>query len=1638
MNFARPSALFFLCLLWGVLGVTTSGAPIPSRLSTAEDIPLLNVPVDFSAIPDSVRTLAIEVRTTSTNALLLPSTSVVLQGTGPHQSMSLYPGANQNGFVTLSLIAHDPRNSNSFTNQFTVTVTPVNDPPEFEGMLPVRWFEGAALPAIPFAVRDVDGDPISTRIQIDRGAGLTPETTLVLLPPVDRFVHRYEVRFQNAAVPAGNYRYRLSASDGKSTNLTTLNLIVEPRLLLSTAPGILVPSEFAIDFADLSADGFPELVLSPGALNSPQILANNQGHLGVQVLFSKGSMLPNQAWDDFDGDGRLEAASLQPGNGNGLLKLWRTGTSQSPAPPILLASSNVLQAIPTQGTQLISADFDGDGDRDILMAIPSQPTPGTDPGTWLARNRGDGTFLLENVGPAIPSAVVAVGDLNDDGVPDLASVALDASGLGRVVLWINDGTGRFVRETAPIVADNYVSIGLADFDGDGRLDLWLVSRPGPKESTNRPVRTSVLLHTAAGWSESWSTETAAAIPGSLTVAVADFDGDGMPDLIGPGTSDGLSGWFLFSNQGNGRFEAVTFVTSSQSAPHLAVGDINGDGRPDLAYGAINSDAVRGQILTNGIPRLTLPPAVPTHLRSRLDGTRLQLEWDAGPDSFSSTPPTFNVRLGTTPGANDVVPSLSRPDGLRLMFRPGNAGFRHALSVNLAGREGTNLFWSVQAMDAGGRASAFATEQTLSVRLAAAPPVISGLGNFSVNEDSTARIEFQITDDQTPASDLQVQVEPATSDLLTSWKLAPSSNAVRVLTVVPKPNVNGPVVFAVKATDRGGNTTSQQFTLTILPVNDPPQWGPVTEQRGIAGEAMPPIRIRVSDLESPISALQFSATSSEESVLPAHAIQFRSFDETAIEVSATGPLLKPGSTVLTLTVTDPEGLSSTVAVPLSSEIGALPRLASFAAPAGLTDLRVADADGDGICEIAGLADGKVLVWTASTPATWHAASLPLPDHFTATAIRWTDWNHDGRLDLLCAGIIPQGKDAPRSTVVVLLNQANGWAIGPVLNPFPVGYQFVELTDLTDDGAEDLVAAGLAVDGTPRLYLAPRAGGTYGVQAIDVSASGDVHAVDVDRDGRTDLVAGGHPLQWFTQTGRNWVARGDSLGDSNGSEWLDLDHDGRWDAITGVASAPNSAWVFSDLASRPFPPRAVPFGVGPATTLVDLNADGFIDAVHVDDSGRPVLQTGSGLSWNPPQRLHPDLVFLARGGVVDESRRTGLVLAVRPQDGFNTNEATIVVLGPIPVDHLIVPPAAPSGVTVAFESDGVFIEWSRTSEDLDRGVTYNLRVGNAANGDDIVPAYSTADGVRRIAGAGNAGLSLRRRITGLTTGKTYHVSVQSVDASGLGGAFSIDVPFVIPAHTLTLLTSGLVTTNAAGDTATLAFEVHGSQGALTFSAVLSPAFMGTASTPFTNSAGERVTEVHFNPGVSGTARLTLRVEDATHTRTSLQLAIPHGTPPAGADFGLTQSLRTAREMPLPVNLRRLGGIAGSGLDRIEFPTHGVLNTEFPDAYYTPAAGFEGPDAFAYWIRLADGSRLLAEFTLLVQGTPETRLYIRPDGRIDAAWSTTPGETGILQRSTDLIQWTTIDRYAAPAGGTVFLLGIGYRDDPGTHFLRLKSDK
>jgi hypothetical protein len=228
---------------------------------------------------------------------------------------------------------------------------------------------------------------------------------------------------------------------------------------------------------------------------------------------------------------------------------------------------------------LAVADVNGDGHPDVLTANLYSSTVGVLLGT------GTGALATRtdySTGATSNPNCLVVADVNGDGYPDVLTANAGSHSVG---VLLGTGTGSFGAVATYATGSAYqpVSLAVADVNGDGYPDVLTAN------STADAV--GVLLGTSHGGLGAMTPYALGLKSRPSAVAVADVNGDGQLDVLTANSGTGTAGVLL--GTGTGSFGAVrTFSTGPASQPlGLAVADVNGDGHLDLLAATDSSPTV---------------------------------------------------------------------------------------------------------------------------------------------------------------------------------------------------------------------------------------------------------------------------------------------------------------------------------------------------------------------------------------------------------------------------------------------------------------------------------------------------------------------------------------------------------------------------------------------------------------------------------------------------------------------------------------------------------------------------------------------------------------------------------------------------------------------------------------------------------------------------------------------------------------------------------------------------------------------------------------------------------------------------------------------------------------------------------------
>jgi FG-GAP-like repeat/FG-GAP repeat len=370
-----------------------------------------------------------------------------------------------------------------------------------------------------------------------------------------------------------------------------------------------------VGIGDFNGDGQPDLVWRNTATGD-----NAVWYMNGSSLVGSAMMLPltDLNWKivgigDFNGDGKPDL-------------VWRNTTTGQNGVWYMDGSIVVGGAyMPSQtdlNWQIVGiGDFNGDGKPDLFWwdnyqqrhvvwymngssLVGSENLSNFNPGlrySWIGDFNGDGKpdllrcygsagqfevtyYNTSNVDVALSPLedhywqIVGIGDFNGDGKPDLV---WRKTTTGDNAVWYMNGTSLIGSGYMPSQTD-FQMVGIGDFNADGKPDLvWRYPQMGWNQVWymngsslvgSDTLKLAIELHGEHGeYEQPWK-----------IVGIADFNGDGKPDLVWRNKSTGDNAvWYMngLSYVGSAMLPALP----DQAWQIVGIGDFNGDGKPDLVW-----------------------------------------------------------------------------------------------------------------------------------------------------------------------------------------------------------------------------------------------------------------------------------------------------------------------------------------------------------------------------------------------------------------------------------------------------------------------------------------------------------------------------------------------------------------------------------------------------------------------------------------------------------------------------------------------------------------------------------------------------------------------------------------------------------------------------------------------------------------------------------------------------------------------------------------------------------------------------------------------------------------------------------------------------------------------------------------------
>lgn len=798
-------------------------------------------------------------------------------------------------------------------------------------------------------------------------------------------------------------------------------------------------------------------------------------------------------------------------------------------------------------------DIDGDGKPDMVEA------EGIIGGINVVRNTGSPGTISFAVQTGFLSSYtagqLALTDIDGDGRPELLALIN-----GTIYVFANQSTPGNIAFGPPTVialSGGTLAYGIGDIDGDGRLDLII--------SSGYFQTLSVLLNSSSPGSFSFTAPVPTGIPAGGPEAVADLDGDGKPDLVVMhATSDSLAVVRNTSTVGNVSFSYVVDLPANLPTG-IFVGDVDGDGRPDIEISnSPNTVSVFRNTTAGGI---SFAPRVDLSAGNNPGGISLSdMDGDGKPDMVVTN-------------YSDTTVSVFKNEST-----PGTVAFSNYINYSIGYRGGNSSAVVLFDMDGDGKndIGAVNTSQfdfhTLRNTVSAEPFIRSYTPTIGSAGTSVTILGTNFTG-VTAVSFGGVPAASFTIDSATG------------ITAILGAGATGDIAV----TNPFGTTTASGFTY-----------------------GAPPVITAVSPLSGPVGTT-VTITGTNFNPVPSSNIVF--FGQVQAAVSS--------ATTTSLTVTVPSGTTyGPITVTTSQQTGyfSRPFIQTFAgggAPFnqqtfipevfmsfGYAPGAVADLDGDGkldiVCASAG---GQQILRNTSIPGK---ISFAAPTAFSATSspsMAVGDIDGDGKLDIVTGNgnnSFSFFKNISTPGNIAFAGNIDFSTGDP--NSEPGG---ITIADIDHDGRPDIITISY-VQQTMSVF---RNISTNGQVAFDTRVvydlygyPNDVHAADLDEDGLIDIA--------LATTGGASVFRNTSVPGAisfaprqdfaTGGAWpeglkiVDVDGDGKLDLAVANSNS-NQLTIFLNLSM----PGNLSFGT--AINFVTGNGPWSVLAGDLDGNGQPDLIT-----------------------------------------------------------------------------------------------------------------------------------------------------------------------------------------------------------------------------------------------------------------------------------------------------------------------------------------------------------------------------------------------------------------------------------------------
>ncbi|KXX66999.1 FG-GAP-like repeat-containing protein [Flammeovirga sp. SJP92] len=359
--------------------------------------------------------------------------------------------------------------------------------------------------------------------------------------------------------------------------------------------------------------------------------------------------------------------------------------------------TNINSSIPQlENASIISGDFRAEGENGLL--ISGKNSSGEIQTRYFVYRSSNFVELDVDI-LGYQNAETIAFDANNDGRIDVLFSGDNPYGNRETKLYHNLGKGEYEAQAISFPALNQTKLKVADFNNDGYSDLVMTGL----NASNQPSTYTYINNTGIWQQVNWGLDNIAT--GGLEVG--DFNRDGYIDVFLNGYDRSYSRITqLYYNNAGTSFTNSTISFKEITSGDLTVLDWNNNDKLDVLLSGTTAFGTEIFLYQNDFTSAVTAPQVPTPLTPVVQVNTVKIFWNDVADAIA-----YDLKIGTSSGAGDVVSADAESDGTRKLFSYGKTFFEQLTIDSLA--EG-KYYYSIQSIGSDYKGSGFSTEDSFTI------------------------------------------------------------------------------------------------------------------------------------------------------------------------------------------------------------------------------------------------------------------------------------------------------------------------------------------------------------------------------------------------------------------------------------------------------------------------------------------------------------------------------------------------------------------------------------------------------------------------------------------------------------------------------------------------------------------------------------------------------------------------------------------------------------------------------------------------------------------------------------------------------------------------------------------------------------